>query len=72
MASEAEIREALFKQEIFADIMCKFDSQTLTYKGKGGIEQPVTNKKQAYAMAMAISDKAWKRHLMSQPAQPSE
>ena len=36
MASEAEIVEGLFKQKIFADIMSKFDSQTLTYKGKGG------------------------------------
>ena len=72
MASEAEIVERLFKQEIFADIMRKFDSQTLTYKGKGGINIPVTNKKQAYAMAMAISDKAWNRHSKNQQAPPSK
>ena len=72
MASEAEIEEGLFKQEIFADIMSKFDSQTLTYKGKGGINIPVTNKKQAYARVMAICNKAWTRHSKNHQAPPSK
>lgn len=56
-----EVEKELFKKEIFDEILEKFDNGLLTYKGKRGVDIKVTNAKQAYAMACAISEKAWKK-----------
>lgn len=66
---DAEAEKNLFQQEIFADMMDKFDAGLLTYTGKGGIQQKVTNSKQAYAMAMGISERQWKRYKAQQDTQ---
>lgn len=55
------LEQELYKRDVFNEIMDKFEQGLLTYKGKGGVEVKVTNPKQAYAMACAMSQRAWKR-----------
>ena len=55
------VEEELFKKDIFDDIMEKFNTGVLTFKGKGGVKCKVTNPKQAYAIACSISERQWKK-----------
>lgn len=61
--TEEELEAARIQQEIFADIMHKFDCGQLTFKAKGGIETVVTNERQAYAIAMSMARRAERRYL---------
>ncbi|DAC81656.1 TPA_asm: hypothetical protein [Powellomyces chytrid fungus MELD virus 3] len=56
--SEQELEDIQLGQEVFQEIMDKFAAGSLTYMGRGGHEMIVTNPKQAYAMATAISERA--------------
>ncbi|KAJ3043849.1 hypothetical protein HK097_001647, partial [Rhizophlyctis rosea] len=55
---DAIVKEQL-KQEKFQEIMTKFDMGILTYS-KRGFPEKVVNKKQAFAMAHAYSEKHWR------------
>lgn len=54
-----------FKKKVFDEILEQFEIGELTFKGRGGVDVKVTSKKQALAMAFAMSNKAWKRHVQS-------
>lgn len=57
----ASEEETLFKKMAADDILERFHRGELEYKGKLGAVIKVTSPQQAYAMAMAMSEKAWKR-----------
>ncbi|KAI9101678.1 hypothetical protein DFS34DRAFT_683821 [Phlyctochytrium arcticum] len=54
-----EVYPESLKREIMDEILDKFDEGTLTHRGT-----PVTNPKQAYAMARAIAKKKWREQFM--------
>ena len=64
-----KVEEELFKNEIYQEIMQQFEDGQLMRRGKGNIEVPVTNPKQAYAIAMSMCERNWKRHKENQNLQ---
>lgn len=52
-----ETEACIAEQEVFQDIMDKFEQGELTYNGKGGTPTKVTNPKQAYAIAIKMSER---------------
>lgn len=54
-----------FKKTVFDEILKKFEIGELTYTGRNAVKIKVTSRQQAVAMAYAMSEKAWKRHVQS-------
>ena len=65
---ETTVVKEQLKQQIFQDVMQKFEAGKLTYM-KRGTPEKVTNKKQALAIAFQYSDMRWQDNY--KPRNPS-
>jgi len=59
---DREIERWQIGQEVYEKVMEEFETGRLKAVGKGEITYTVTNPKQAYAIAMAMSARAEKRY----------